>query len=150
MYKLKRKHKGQVGSMNNTGKGMWGTEGLTLVEILIAISIFAVGLLAVATMQVAAIRGNAFGNKVTQATCLAQAKLEELKSAHINSLVAGNYSDPNNLIDETGANGGIFNRSWVIANNTPMSRVVTITVTWTKGGGSHNVVLNSITRGDGE
>jgi len=133
---------------------MSGVRGFTILEVLIAISIFSVGVLAVATMQISATRGNRLGNELSQATNLAQMQIEVLKGADISlglatGLPAGNFTDPNNPIDETGANGGIFTRSWVIANNTTYSRVVTATVSWTIGGHTHSVVLSTVTRGGG-
>ena len=125
--------------------------GFTLLEVLIAISIFAVGFLAVATMHVSAIRRNRLGNEVTQATSLAQMQIEALKRADMNSaaLAPGHYEDPNNPIDETGVHGGTFTRSWDIADNTAFSRTVTVSVRWIKGGSSHLVALSTVTRGGG-
>ena len=48
-------------------------------EVLVAILILTVGLLALAQMQTRAVASNAFGNQLTQATFLAQDKLEELR-----------------------------------------------------------------------
>ena len=136
--------------MNIGERQLLDKRGFTLLEVLIAITIFAIGLLAVATMQVSAIRGNRLGCEVTQATSLGQIQIEALKSADIATLIAGGpYNDPNNPIDETGANGGIFNRSWVIANHTALSREVSVTVTWPQGVNNHQVVLSTITRGGG-
>ncbi len=112
--------------------------GFTLLEVLIAITIFAVGLLGVATMQISAIRGNRLGNEVTQATFLGQAKLEELK----NSTDVANEPDGNDQQE-------IFNRTWVITPNTTYSRRVTVTVAWTVGGNTHDVVFSTVTRGGG-
>lgn len=53
-------------------------EGYTLIEILIAITILAFGLMAVATMQVTAIKTNAKASNMSQGLTLAQAKVEEL------------------------------------------------------------------------
>jgi len=52
--------------------------GFTLLEIIIAISILTIGLLAVATMQITAIRGNNFAYIRTEGSTLAQDKMEEL------------------------------------------------------------------------
>jgi prepilin-type N-terminal cleavage/methylation domain-containing protein len=54
-------------------------EGFSLVEVLVAILLLTVGLLALAKMQTQAVASNAFGNQLTQATFLAQDKLEELR-----------------------------------------------------------------------
>ncbi len=54
--------------------------GFTLIEVIIAISILTVGLLAVASMQTAAIQGNFFAYRTTQAATLAQDRLEYLLS----------------------------------------------------------------------
>lgn len=52
--------------------------GMTLVELLIAISIFAVGLLGVAGMQVTGMMYNRESNVRTVAAAAAQAKMEEI------------------------------------------------------------------------
>jgi len=49
------------------------------VEVLVAILLLTVGLLALAKMQTQAVASNSFGNQLTQATFLAQDKLEELR-----------------------------------------------------------------------
>jgi type IV pilus assembly protein PilV len=53
-----------------------GEEGFSLIEVLVALTILAVGLLSLALLQVTAIKGNAGASKSTIATDLAQAKLE--------------------------------------------------------------------------
>lgn len=53
-------------------------KGFTLIEILIAITVFAIGILAVAAMQIKAIQGNSFAGGMTKATNVAQNKMEEL------------------------------------------------------------------------
>lgn len=55
-----------------------GEGGFTLIEVIVAISILTIGLLAVAAMQSSAIRGNNLGYRVTESTTLAQDRLEWL------------------------------------------------------------------------
>ena len=62
-------------------------EGYTLVEILIAIAILAFGILAVATMQVTAIKTNAIASGMSQGVTLAQAKVEELMNHSYSTLI---------------------------------------------------------------
>ncbi|PQP33111.1 prepilin-type cleavage/methylation domain-containing protein [Desulfobacteraceae bacterium SEEP-SAG10] len=61
-------------------------EGFTLIEVLIAISIFAVGLLAVAAMQTSAIRVNSSAAQLTELNTWGIDKLEQL--------MALPYTDP--------------------------------------------------------
>jgi len=53
--------------------------GFSMVEVLVAILLLTVGLLALAKMQNQAVASNSFGNQLTEATFLAQDKVEELR-----------------------------------------------------------------------
>ena len=126
-----------------------GAKGFTLIETLIAMAIFAIGILAVGSMQIWSVRNNTTGNITTQATQLARAQMEELKSvSDVTTLTSG--SDPNNPIDEDGNAGGIYNSTWgVAAGPGTNSREITVTVSWSRLGQNRSVVLTSITRGNG-
>ena len=54
--------------------------GLTLIEVMISLAIFSIGILAVAQLQIWNVKNNTTGNISTQATLLARAKLEDLKN----------------------------------------------------------------------
>lgn len=139
-----------------------GKGGFTLLEVLIAMFVATVGLLALAMMQGNSIQGNSYGSQLTLATNLAQDKLEELNSAELDTSesvstpLKPGITDADTLetIDDYRELGGtVFNRSWNVAANTTFSRIVTVTVSWTndqiKGpDGNHRVVLSKITRGD--
>ncbi len=60
----------------------WGQHrqsGFSMVEVMVAILLLTVGLLALAKMQTQAVASNNYGNQLTEATFLAQDKLEELR-----------------------------------------------------------------------
>jgi type II secretion system protein I len=124
--------------------------GFTLIEVLIAMAIFAIGILAVASMQLSNTKNNTTGNITTQATMLARQKLEELKTVG-DVTTLSNGTDPNNPLDAEGNTGGIYNRQWNVSNplggNT--SRRIAVTVSWDRRGQNRSVVLESITRGNG-
>jgi len=122
--------------------------GFSLIEVLIAMAILAIGMLAAASMQYSAIRNNTKGNIYTQANMLAKARLEALKNQDIDALVAGTYSDSSTL-DANGQAGGIYHRSWTITNFSDQARRIAVTVQWTKSGRTDHVVISSNTRGNG-
>jgi Tfp pilus assembly protein PilV len=89
--------------------------------------ILAIGLIAVAGLQVTAIQGNASAKWVTGATTLAEEKMEELKSRGFLGLTDTSWTPPE-TITLTGA--GRFSRQWRIT--TPMTdiRLIEVKVTW--------------------
>ena len=128
-------------------------KGFTLLEILIAITILSVGLLALAEMTVYVIRSNAVGNKITKATVLAQDKLEQLRKlgySHTQLSNGGDNNDfstdihstpalftsPDHIDDGSGGSitGGSVTisqtpqRVWNVADDTPASGMKTVTV----------------------
>ena len=60
--------------------------GFTLLELLIALVVLAFGLMGVSGMILSSVKGNAFGNKVMQATSMAQDKIEELRNTDYKNL----------------------------------------------------------------
>jgi len=60
-------------------------QGFTLLELLIAIAILSIGLLAVASMQATAIKANTIADVNTMATTVAQQVMEDLMSTPIQS-----------------------------------------------------------------
>lgn len=121
------------------------SSGVTLIELMIALFIFAIGMLAITAMCLMSIQGNSLVNRMTQANFLAQSKMEELLSERdMAALIAGTYSDAT-LIDSTGNPGGSYSRNWTIAADAD-TRWVTVNVTWTDSKGSHQVELKSMNR----
>ena len=59
---------------------MWPEEGFTLIEIMITLVIMSIGLMALAGLQVSAIKGNAFSKRLTTAISIAQSRLEQVKN----------------------------------------------------------------------
>jgi len=101
-------------------------EGFTLIEVIVAISIFAIGLLAVAAMQTSAIRVNSSAARLTELNTWGMDKLEQL--------MALPYTDPQlqaagSPFQETTSDG--YNVTWNVINNSPVqnSTLIRITVT---------------------
>ena len=53
-------------------------KGFTLIEVLIVMTIFSTGILAVAAMQTTSTKGNASARRMTEATALAEKQIEDL------------------------------------------------------------------------
>jgi type IV pilus assembly protein PilV len=107
--------------------------GFTLIEVLIAVTIFAVGLLAIAAMQTSAIRMNSTGNRLTELSTLGIDKLEELTGLPYTDQwlnPAGNPPglDLNNMTHEITTLDGYLMR-WFVADNTPVLNTKRITLT---------------------
>ncbi len=76
-------------------KKLRNDEGYTLIEILVAIAILSVGLLAIATMHISSIRVNDTARRMTRRATMAQDRLEYLMSlGYTNAvLTSGAHSD---------------------------------------------------------
>jgi len=107
--------------------------GFSLIEVLVATTIFSVALLGLAMGATSVIRQNQTSLHTTIATNLAQDKLEELKGKTSANIEAGSeYNLPVSGVPVK------FNRSWTVDlggfNNCPSVvefKCVTVTVSWT-------------------
>ena len=72
-------------------------QGFTLLEVIIAVSVLTIGILAVASMQISSIIGNASAGGVTEALAVCQDRLEELIGL---PLTHDDLQDENNDYDE--------------------------------------------------
>ena len=134
--------------MRRIAKTLRTQDGLTMVELSIAMAIMSIGLLAVAAMQFGTSRNNTNGNIYTQANLLAMSQLELLKNQDVSFLLAGSYTEAS-TVDENGEPGGIYTRRWTITDIGTMARELTVTVEWTRLGRTRSVQVTSNTRGNG-
>jgi len=72
-------------------------KGFTLLEMLIAVTLIAIGLLATASMQGVALRSNSIANRLTVANLLAQKVIEDLHSRSANDAIYLNASPVTNV-----------------------------------------------------
>ena len=121
--------------------------GFSLIEMLIAMSVMALGALAVASLQYSTVHNNTNGNVYTHANMLVRDKMEQLieqlhDTADLTDLVDG--EDPG-LIDENGNPGGIYKRRWFFEDpwDSEQSRRLTVSVEWTRLGRTRSVVISS-------
>jgi prepilin-type N-terminal cleavage/methylation domain-containing protein len=116
--------------------------GYSLIEVLISMAIFSIGILAVGAMIQSTADNTTKGNVLTQATMLARDKIEELKRIKDVSTLADGVE---NNIDASGNPGGIYRREWDISPGpTADSRQIVVSVSWTRENKTRSVVLTTL------
>jgi len=109
-------------------------KGFTLVEVLIALTIFAYGILGVATMQIASMKGNTSAKDLTEASTLGSDQLEKLMLAPYGSISNGSRTT------------GIYGITWNVQNDTPQQDTLTVivNVSWTERGTQRRVSMCNV------
>ncbi len=131
-----------------------------MIEVLFAIFIIVFVLFSLNRMTVLVMRSNSLNDRTSSAIDLAQDKIEELKSAlpisailldlqtaNNNDLAStSNFDFQESNIDGLGRPGGIYTRTWNVADNSPKAgmKSVAIIVTWMDQLGDHRVLLRTI------
>jgi len=145
-------------------------QGFTLIEIMIAMVIFMVGMLSVAALQTSATKGNTNANRSTRAFTWCSDRMEVLMSLPYTdaNLNAGPHSQANGdftqasdgidndydgEIDEAGESGAV-NISWIVVDNDGVAgappppnntKSIAVTVTWrTPLGKQKSLTLNTV------
>jgi type IV pilus assembly protein PilV len=141
-------------------------QGFTLIEILIAMAIFAIGILAVGSMQIAAINTNAAARNSMTVVTIAKDRAEKLTALAYDHADLVGSADPGTLhtpaagadgidndedgqIDEAGEAGQIsidwnVTESDLNADGTDDSKLITVTVTRTVGTNQRRASLDLI------
>ena len=99
--------------------------GFTLIEVLIALVILSVPLLALAGLMAMTSQNTSFGGHMTEASTVAQDKLEELRATLWNSIPEGTREDR-----PSGSTGIQYNRSWTAVTDGNL-KTVSVIVNWT-------------------
>jgi type IV pilus assembly protein PilV len=121
-------------------------KGFTLIEIIIAVFVMVVALIGLIAVTVMIINANDLNRHRTTATTLANDKLEEIKNLSYNSIVdTAGTTDYWKADSSPGTAGDFFSRTWKVTTVSPNDiKKVEVTVSWTWGGNTHNVVLSTI------
>jgi len=138
------------------GRKLRGTDGFSLIEVLISLVILAVGLLGLALFQTTAIKGNAIAAKWTVATELAQDRLETFRHIGWDNIVssptAGFTGSPAQPVyaslpgaagDNAIVRGTQYYRIWQVSSNTTNSlKTITVWCCWIDDAARwHNITL---------
>ena len=117
---------------------MRNERGIMMMEVLAALTLFAVVLVGLVPLLVSSTRGMDQGRRTTTATILARDKIEEIRNTAYAAVVNGN-----DTITES-SSGAEYERAWVVgAGPTGDTQVVTVTVDW-KDRTAHSVSLQTL------
>lgn len=107
-------------------------EGFSYIEILVSISVIAVGVLGFSLNTISVIRGNLNSTGYTIATNLAQDKLEQLSAQPVLNNVDRCPDSGERAISASGALEGIYDRCWTIKDSALGSglKEISVTVRW--------------------
>jgi prepilin-type N-terminal cleavage/methylation domain-containing protein len=122
-----------------------GERGFTVVEVLIALLVLLIGLAGILSMQFTSVRANSFSRHATEATILAEDKMEDLRATPTAALVPS--TDQVDALGKTGGPLAIYTRVWTLDTTlTPIP--IKVEVSWQEGGGTltdnlHSIVLKT-------
>jgi len=115
--------------------------GFTLVEMVIAMGLFAIGILGLCLMSSGLMENNTSARNRAGATQLARNKLEALFQDKYDEIAD---SIEENLDGAGVSGGGVFRREVTVEENgAPVCKEVTVTVSW-QVKGAHRVVLKTV------
>ena len=108
--------------------------GFSIIECLIALSIFTIGILAVATLVLSSIGENGSARRITEATALAEARLEQLMALPYGDIVADQESQ------------GAYTVSWEVTEGAILAETksITVTVSWRYRGKQRDVTVRHL------
>lgn len=126
-----------------------GARGMTLIEVMISLMLGTVGLLGMLMLMLTLSNGSSFSRQITEASVIAQSKVEELVSSAAVTLTSpadGTTPVPDSLDAYGKANSaGPYTRSWTyttVSDAAGSRRRITVTVTWQdQRAALHSVVL---------
>ena len=112
-------------------------DGFTLIEVLIAMVILSVSLLALAGLMVTTTKSNSYGNHLTEASIFARDKLEELRAIRWENITEGINTE-----QRSGSTGIDYTRKWDV-NTKGSLKTITVSISW-KDRVDHSIKLISV------
>lgn len=114
--------------------------GFTLIEVLISIALFAIGIVGVMSMQAASIGGNKVANRLQEGTAWASDMMETLMTRDYDhaDLAGGTHALP------TASNPANYTIAWTVAVDAVCPDTKTITVTATNADLRQSISLQSV------
>ncbi|UCD81179.1 MAG: prepilin-type N-terminal cleavage/methylation domain-containing protein [Desulfobacterales bacterium] len=120
----------------NRGSNKNHQSGFTIIEVMIAVSIFAIGFLAISSLQFSASKNNRTASEITQAVTIAADHMERLV------VLSFNHADLDPTLNPHTENQGKYHIQWIVADSdlnldgVDDAKTVSMTVTWDRLAGT--------------
>lgn len=114
---------------------MSNNKGFTLIEILVALVLFAIGAVVFAQMQVLSVKGSSFGKDALTAITLAEQNLEQLKNTSFNAITGNTVTSGNMTVTWTVTSSGTFPTRY---------KSILLTVSWAGKSISFTTIISEI------
>jgi prepilin-type N-terminal cleavage/methylation domain-containing protein len=116
------------------------SRGFTLIEVLVAICILVIGMLAVLSALVWTMEQNLNNLSMDEAVRIAEETMNGLRNSSFVTLTTGNSTVARNFRNFTRT----FNVVWTVTNLSASSRTIQVVVSWTHKGITHQHSVTSI------
>ena len=115
-----------------------------MLEVLIALLVLLIGIAGLLSLQITALHATAFSRHATEATVLAEDKLEALRTLPAADITNGNDGG---TVNEQGIidTDGLYTRDWTVDWSTGVG-VLTVNVSWDEQGGEPYTITISTVR----
>ena len=119
-------------------------KAMTMIEVLMAMAIFAIGFLAIGTMVIWTTRNTTTGNMVTQATMIARDRMEFLKTLPVDDMAdyCLDAGEPEIIVPT-------YERECDIDYYSDTANIIEVKVSWNRRGQNRDVVLRTLSQGNG-
>jgi type IV pilus assembly protein PilV len=125
--------------------------GFTLIELVVAILVFALGIMGIMKMHSASVQSNNYSMQLTEAVNIAEDKMETLRGLSFtsNTMSVGAHNTQiisiDNPNDAKNTRGLPYSISYTIVNpgNAVPTRAVSLTVTWREKSLNHRLDMNA-------
>jgi type IV pilus assembly protein PilV len=112
--------------------------GFTLVESMLTLAIMSMSLLALAGLQITALRGNALARRITTAVSIAEQRIEQLKNTSYANIQA-------EAATQVSASNLHFTRQVTVTNGPlPNTKSVSVLVSWQDQSKTHTLPIATI------
>ena len=112
--------------------------GFTLVESMLTLALVSMSLLALAGLQITALRGNALARRITTAVSIAEQRIEQLKNASYANIQA-------EAATQVTASNLHFTRQVTVTNGPlPNTKSVSVLVSWQEQSKTHTLPIATI------